>query len=92
MSIKFYLDGIFPIGLTGPASFYQILANLAEYLKMHPHANASLRQYEVWEGLYYHGKAMGLIKGLLLRDAVSDELVAAILGMACYSNSRFFQL
>lgn len=88
--IKFYRDAIFPLGLCGPASFFQVLANFSMYAQIQPRTafNRNLQKYEEWEGLYYQGKAMRIVKELLVIDSVSDELVAAMLGLACYSNSK----
>jgi hypothetical protein len=78
-----FRDAWMPVGILDPATFHQVLSNAALNL-------ASLRAKrwvpETLESMRYHAKAVRSINRRIgnRRDALSDGLLGAVIGFACY--------
>jgi len=84
-NIKFYRDIIFPTALVGGITFYQVLANLALYLR-HAKPLESAEEYEMREELAHQAKVFQLVnEKIAKKEATSDDVISAVAALACQS-------
>lgn len=83
-NIKFYRDAIFPLGLTGSATFHTALANLAFYLR-HARPLEITEEYEAQEELAHQAKVFNEVNKRIAKKDTSDDVVSAVAALACHS-------
>lgn len=90
VNVKPYRDAFFPIGLTDPAAFHQVLANLALYLRRVRNSPKS-EDYETQEALVHQMKALQLVNKKIADpgESTSDGVIGAIISLACVTVSYF---
>ena len=84
-NIKFYRDTIFPTALVGGITFYQVLANLALYLR-HARPLGSAEEYEMRGELAHQARAYQLVNEKIAKnEATSEDVISAVAALACQS-------
>jgi hypothetical protein len=84
-NIKFYRDTIFPTALVGDITFYQVLANLALYLR-HAKPLENAEEYELREELACQARVFQLVnEKIAKKEATSEDVISAVAALACQS-------
>lgn len=89
-NVKPYRDAFFPISLTDPTAFLQVLSNLALYLRRVRKSPKS-EDYEPQEALVHQIKALQLVDKKIVDPgkSSSDGVISTIISLACVTVSRF---
>jgi hypothetical protein len=89
---KWYREAIFPLGVSGEASFHQILSNMALYLRLSRSLDNDgyiIRdelKYELNEEVAHQAKVYRLVNTMIAtKDATSEDAIGAVAALTCYA-------
>lgn len=95
---RWYREAIFPLGVSGEASFHQILSNMALYLRL----SRSLENtgYVIQDELKYawneevahQAKVYRLVNTMLAtKNGMNEDAIGAVAALACYAVCQTLQ-
>jgi hypothetical protein len=96
--MRWYRDAIFPLGVSGEASFHQMLSNMALYLRLSRSLESTgyiiqdELKYARNEEVVHQAKVYRLVNNMLAtKDAMSDDALGAVVALTCYAVCHLSQ-
>ena len=95
---QWYRHAIFPLGVSGEASFHQMLSNMALYLRLSRRLDDSgyvIRdelKYEWNEEVAHQAKVYRLVNTMIAtKEETTEDAIGAVAALGCYAVSQLLQ-